>query len=207
MYCHQCGAKAHGAYCSQCGAKLMVSQEKQGDSPRDWSEEIRYEVLLGNSRVRELIAQHAARSGKKMSADAFLELCDKAFVPLAGVSLAKIGSIVQPISAALGIKTGKMRKEFFSRPPGKVIVAVLCSLARHGQVVQKVEQGQDGCLLKAELPSDMWSFAGDLLITIERQDQGTAVGASAVIRGQLYDWGKSKGILNELFNDIAGLPV
>lgn len=207
MYCHQCGAKAHGAYCSQCGAKLMVSQEKQGDSPRDWSEEIRYEVLLGNSRVRELIAQHAARSGKKMSADAFLELCDKAFVPLAGVSLAKIGSIVQPISAALGIKTGKMRKEFFSRPPGKVIVAVLCSLARHGQVVQKVEQGQDGCLLKAELPSDMWSFAGDLLITIERQDQGTAVGASAVIKGQLYDWGKSKGIINELFDDIEGLPV
>lgn len=126
MYCHQCGAKAQGAYCSQCGAKLMVSQEIQGDSPRDWSEEIRYEVLLGNSRVRELIAQHAARSGKKMSADAFLELCDRAFVPLAGVSLAKIGSIVQPISAALGIKTGKMRKEFFSRPPGKVIVAVLC---------------------------------------------------------------------------------
>ncbi|MCZ7625332.1 MAG: hypothetical protein C3F12_07495 [Candidatus Methylomirabilota bacterium] len=109
--------------------------------------------------------------------------------------------------AALGIKTGKTRKELVGGPSGKVLVATICSLARHGQPLNKVQQGQDGCLLKADLPSDIWSFAGDLVITIERQGRGTSVEAATVIKGQLYDWGKSNRILSELLDDIKGLPV
>jgi hypothetical protein len=90
---------------------------------------------------------------------------------------------------------------------GKALVAAVCSLARHGQALNKVEQGQDGCLLKAGIPSDMWSFAGDFLITVQRQEQGASAEAATVIKGQLYDWGKSKRILTELFNDIRDLPV
>lgn len=207
MFCHQCDAKVDGDYCSDCGAKQIIAEGGSETLPQDWADEIRYEVLLQRPDVRELIARYASQSKRHMSADDFLELCDKAFVPLTGVSLAKIAEIVQPVYAALGIKTGKMRKEIFAKPAGKVLVATICSLARHGQTLDRVEQGQDGCLLKAILPSDIWSFKGDLVITIERQKQGTSVEAVAVIKGQLFDWGKSKRILRELFDDIKGLPV
>lgn len=207
MYCHQCGAKTYGTYCSHCGAKLITADSDFEPLPQDWADEIRYEVLLRRPEIRDLIARHASQSQKRMSADDFLELCDKAFVPLTSVSLSKIGAIVQPIYATLGIKTGKTRKEFFTAPAGKVLVAAICSLARHGQPLNKAEQGQDGCLLKVGLPSDMWSFSGDFLITIQRQEQGSSVEAATVIKGQLYDWGKSKRILTELFDDIKGLPV
>jgi len=154
-----------------------------------------------------LIARHASESQKRLSASDFLELCDKAFTPLMGVSLAKIGAIVQPIYASVGIKTGKTLKESFAAPAGKVLVAAICSLARRGQPLSEVEQGQDGCLLKAGLPSDMWSVAGDFLVTVERQGQGASVEAATVIKGQLYDWGKSKRMLTALFDDIRRLTV
>lgn len=97
MYCHQCGATAYGAYCSHCGTKLIIADNDPEPLSQDWADEIRYEVLLRQPEVRDLIARHASQSQKRMSAEDFLELCDKAFVPIAGVSLAKIGAIVQPI--------------------------------------------------------------------------------------------------------------
>lgn len=142
-----------------------------------------------------------------MSGEDFLALCDKVFKPIPGVTLSKIGAIAQPVFADLGVKTGKTRTERFLIPPGKVIVATLCSLARHGQSLHHVEQGQDGCFLRAGLPSDLFSFAGDLLVTIQRQDQGTTVEAATAIKGQLYDWGKSKRILNALFEEIGQNPA
>ena len=53
----------------------------------------------------------------------------------------------------------------------------------------------------------MWSFAGDIVIIVERQKEGTSVEAATVIKGQVFDWGKSKRLLNSLFEDISSLPV
>ncbi len=208
MYCYQCGAELHGDYCSHCGAKQIIADGARKLLPQSWAEEIRYEVLLRQPDVRKLIVHYASQAHQRsMSADDFLKLCDNIFVLHTGVSLAKIGAIVQPIYAALGIKTGKVREEILAKPSGKVLVAIICSLARHGQPLNKVEQGQDSCLFKAGLPSDMWSFSGDLVITIKRQKQATSVQAVTVIKGQLFDWGKSKRILTELFDDIKSLPI
>ncbi len=207
MYCHQCGAKVNGNYCSRCGAKITTANSDFEPFPKDWANEIRYETLLRHPEVRDLIARHASQSQKSMSADDFLKLCDKAFVPITGVSLALIGAIVKPIYVNLGIKTGKTRRKLFTLPAGKVLVAAICSLARHGQPLNKVIQGQDGCVLQVGLPSDMWSFAGDFLITVQRQEEGSSVEAATVIKGQLYDWGKSKRILKKLFNDITDLSI
>ncbi len=204
MYCHQCGAKAHGAFCSACGTKVITASSAVESPPLDWSSEIRYEVLLRVPEVRELIARYASQSTTRMSADEFLELCDHAVAPLVGVSLAKIAAIAQPIYATLGVKTGKMHRELLPVPAGRVLVATMCSLARRGRRINNVEQGEDGCLLKAELPSDLWSVAGEMLVTIERQEQGSIVEAATVIKGQLYDWGKSARVLKEFFDDIRG---
>jgi hypothetical protein len=163
MYCHLCGAKGHGSYCHNCGAKLITAEnsiENNNELPAgDWSNEIRYETLLRIPEVRDLIARHASQKQEHLSGEQFLELCDKAFSPLyGGVPIGKIVTIAQPLYASLGIKTGKTRKEAFALPAGRTLVAAVCSLARHGQPINRVEQGEDGCLLEAAIASTLVSY-------------------------------------------------
>ena len=87
-----------------------------------------------------------------------MELYDKAFKPISGVSISTIAAIVGPINARMGIKTGKKRTHTLAAPPGLVMVEVLCALARHGLPLGKVHQGEAGCVFEATMPSDLWSF-------------------------------------------------
>lgn len=187
------------------GHRRIGEREDEMDAtqPPYWYDEIRYDVLLHFTEVRDSIAKCAGQAKSAVSAEEFLALCDLAFVPLAGVSLKKIALIVQPIYSKLGIRTGKVRNEIFPSPSGNLLLSVLCSLASHGQTIRKVEQGEDGCLLEAAIPSDIWSFEGDLLITVRRNHPGTFVEGATNIKGQLFDWGKSKRCLNELFGDLG----
>ncbi len=137
--------------------------------------------------------------------NAFLAFSDKV-IPL-GLSLEKLGAVVQPISAQLGVKTGNEYSETLSSPPGTVIISALCSLTRHGQVLQQVRQFEDGCLLEATLPSDMWSFEGALYVSVRKTGAGTRVDGATKIKGQLFDWGKSKRCLETLFADIKATPA
>ena len=203
MFCQNCGAKAYGPYCSQCGAKIIGWEGESESAQRDWREEVRYEGLMSYPEVRDTLSRCASRTGFRLSGEEFLKLCDELIETVPGVSLSAIGSIAHRVYSAMGIKTGKVRREFFSAPVGKVIVGVLCSLARRGMDLKGVEQGENGCLFRAVIPSDLWSFAGELVVVVERVEGGTSVEASALIRGQLFDWGKSRRTLERLFGDIG----
>jgi hypothetical protein len=202
MFCSNCGAKASGNFCSVCGAPLTGAGLSESVPIQDWSADVRYDVVTRVPAVRDLIAQNARLAKKPMSGEQFLEICDKAFSPIPGVSLAKVIAIVQPIYANLGIKTGKRRTQELPVPPGKALVGVLCSLARRGNDLRRATQGEDGCVLEAAIPSDLWSLEGDLLIAVRRGDGVSIVEAATLIRGQLFDWGKSTRCLNALFDDL-----
>ena len=88
-----------------------------------------------------------------------------------------------------------------------MLVGVLCSLASAGHELRKATHAQDGCILEATIPSDIWSFAGDLFVTIKPQGQATLVEAAAIVKGQKFDWGKSRRCLDRLFGDLANLPA
>jgi hypothetical protein len=204
MYCSNCGAPASGNFCSRCGARLGPGQPEVL-LPQDWKDEIRYNVLLHFPEVRDLIARHAAQAKKGISGEQFLALADKAFAPLVGVSLGTVAAIIVPIYARIGIQTGKARKVELSMPAGKAVVAAVCSLARFGRQLKQVHQGDDGCVLEAVLPSDFRSWQGELVIAIQNQGGSTLVEAVTKIPGQLYDWGKSKQCLDQLFKDLETL--
>jgi hypothetical protein len=204
MYCSNCGQKAAGNFCSGCGARLTPGSGAP-IPPQDWKEEIRYQVLLQFPEVRDLIARHAAQGRKGMSGEQFLELCDKALDPVLGFSVTKVASIVAPVYARLGVRTGKKRTEVLPTPGGKALVAAVCSLARFGRPLKQVHQGEDGCVLEAGLPPDVWAWEGELVISIHRARTGTQVEAATQIPGQLFDWGKSKRCLNQLFEDLTSL--
>jgi hypothetical protein len=210
MFCSNCGAKAAGNFCSACGARVSPSPRVLpifNDLPAtpDWHDEVRYNILLHFPEVRDLIAHHAGMARKRMTGEQFLELCDKLFKPIAYGSLSTVVSIAAPLYSRMGIRTGKKRGEVVPFPTGKILVAALCSLARHGWEMQKVHQGEDGCVIEATLPSDIWSFPGELIVSIHRCPPGTQVDAEGKIAGQLYDWGKCQKCLDCLFADLPGL--
>lgn len=206
MYCSNCGAEAKGNFCSKCGTPLSNATPSLNTSNNnDWSEETRYEVLVKIPEIREKISRHAGMANKNFSSEEFLGFIDK-IVPL-GFSIEKLGSVVQPIYSQLGIKTGKEQTEIIATPPGKVIVSTICSLARHGQVLQRVKQFDDGCLIEALLPSDMWSFEGNVLVSVRSEEIGSRVEVATMIKGQLFDWGKSKRCLETIFADIKAIPA
>lgn len=204
MYCSQCGSKADGNFCFQCGAPLNAVARSTG-IPIDWSEIINYEDLLRVPEVRDLIAQHASMAKKRMDVEEFLSICDNAFAPIKGLSSKTVVAIVQPMLAAIGVKTGKTRSQIFQRPAGRIIVATLCSLARHGRPLRQVNQGHDGCAIEATLPSDVYSCAATVVVSISRTGGGTLVEAAATVPGQLYDWGKTKRCLSDLFTDLGAV--
>jgi hypothetical protein len=204
VYCSNCGAHASGNFCAACGSPLAHTSAPPAHSG-PWQQEVRYAVITSVPEVRERVAAHAAAARAAVTGEQFLELADKALAPLmGGVSLSTVTALAAPIYARLGIRTGKTRDEVLSRPTGAVLGDLLCFLAASGYAIKRVQQGDDGCVMECTLPSDWRSFAGELVVTVERAGDATAVRAATVIPSQLYDWGKSNKILERLFSSLGG---
>jgi hypothetical protein len=168
----------------------------------DWSTTIEYETLLSVPEVRQRIAQSAAQSKRRMTGEEFLDLCDKLTGKMAVIPMATIAHWAQSLHTKLGIKTGKSQSRFIARPAGEVLVELLCSLARHGREVREAQQTQDGCAITASLPSDLLALEGDLIVAVTKRPGGAQVDAHTDIKGQMFDFGKSRRCLDELFADL-----
>jgi hypothetical protein len=213
VYCSHCGAAATGNFCAACGhplsagapiapvATLAPAVATVTDvAPGSWDDEVRYEVIVAVPTVRDMIAANAAAAKTPYSAEKFLALADKAFQPVApGLSLATVASIAGPMYARMGVRTGQTRSQTYARPIGRLLADVLCALAANGYGVTQVQQGTDGCILQCSLPSDWRSWAGEMVVDVERAPGGASVRAATKIPGQLYDWGKSKQALERIF--------
>jgi hypothetical protein len=207
MFCSQCGKKATGKFCWSCGNPLQ-SAAASDELPMvaDWTKVFDYEVLIRVPEVRERIARCAARAKKRMSGEQFLDICDKLLSPLtSGVSLTAIAAVTQPLTEKLGVKTGCTRSATFQESPATMLVAVLCSLAQNGQMLRNVSQASDGCLIEAQVPSDIWSLAAELQIAVRPVNDGTEIEAAVTVKGQYYDWGKSRRVIGQIFDDITTL--
>jgi len=193
----------------RAGIQSPTELNFSSDQANSWENEIRYEKLIAIPHIRETISGYASTAKRKMTTEEFLSYYDKAFKPLTGLSMSEIGTKSQQFYSSLGVKTGKTQKERFKLPAGRVIVRVLCSLARNGQTIREAKQTDDGCLITALLNSDLLSNEGSLEIRVQAMgpDNGTFIEAATLIPGQMVDWGKSKRLLNRLMRDIEELPV
>jgi hypothetical protein len=216
MFCSQCGAQGQDGdrFCSRCGAPLR-SPDDAGPTqaaaaeaaPADWSDTVDYRALIAIPEVHDRIAAATAQASAPMSAKDFLATAEKALAPVysSSVPTESVMQFVQPIYERIGIQTGKARTEQFPWPAGRVIVAVLCSLARHASPIGAVRQGRDGVVIDATLPSSALALKTTLVVTVTRKPQGTSVEVAAASKGQLYDWGRSKRTIQTVFDDIAAL--
>src|SRR5207248_1283117 len=106
----------------------------------------------------------------------------------------------------MGLKVTKARSETLSRPCGEVLVSLLCYIASSRITISAVQQSSEAVIFICDIPSDIWSFKGELLITVARTQMETKIDAATKIPGQMHDWGKSKRILEKLFEAIKSKP-
>jgi len=206
MYCPNCGAPAAGNFCSKCGHALTETAAPPAPAPETWPDECHYAVLMRIPQIRDRIAQAAQTAEKRMSAEDFLKAADGLIAVASSLKLIPldaVASVAVPIFEHLGIKTGKTRAALMPAKIGTTIVNALCAMAAQGQIMKTVRQFDDGCLLEAQIPSDFWSWKGSLFVSIRKHDSGCQVDAATSIGGQLYDWGKSKTCLDNLFAFLA----
>lgn len=201
MYCTECGTRGEGKFCANCGHSLP-GEGKYAVEPAggDWSNSVDYSVVTANREVQDRLAQATARGEQRLSGDDVAGIVDRVMQPLTGGLSSRVAAkLSKPMTRALGIQTGKSRREFMMAPPGRVMVRLLEVLAEHGQKVLRVEQGEETCRINATIPFDWRSFDGELAVTVSRATGGTYLDAEARVEGQWYDWGKCTKQLDRLF--------
>lgn len=215
MYCYNCGTKAEGRFCWKCGTRVDMGPGA-GEVPAQRPEvlpstsgagQLDLAAVARSAAVRELVGQYAAQARRRISGEEFLKAFDKPFTAAIGIPISPIALIAQPIYARMGVQTGKERVAHIPRTARDTFIAVLCSLASNGQLVRALHAGTDGFMIEAVLPSDMWAFEGTILVTLRQAGPDTEVRASTVIKGQIFDWGKSNACLDTLLTDAQNIPV
>ena len=224
MFCTQCGKAAapEHVFCAGCGTRLAretaapmglmtaVSESAAASEPaanwtgEDWRETTNYRVVLAHPEVKALIADAAKANKAGMSADEFMKLAQPVLNASGsgGVPLKLIAEIATPIYAKMGVKIGKDTKNGYATPYGRVLAAILCSLASRSQTLVAIQEGTDGCIVQAEIPSSLTTGKGKLSLTLARKAEGTLVASAVVFEGQSSDWGRSKRVLDDLHQDI-----
>ncbi len=220
MFCSECGTPAKGKFCGQCGQSLApaaagavtaagaVAAAAVLPDAVDWTHCADVEALLRIPELRERVQRYANMATKGMSGEDWLNAIGKlAGSPVPLSALAGLAGVVQSFYAKLGVGTGKTRTETLPLPVGRVLIGVLCSLARRGRKMIGVQRGEAGCVLIAELPFDLFAMAGTLHLAVRQVAAGTQLEIAAKIPGQYFDWGKSRRCLDETFEDLRVDPI
>jgi hypothetical protein len=154
MFCSQCGKEATGKFCWNCGASLHAGAAVQAAPAADWQNEIDYDTLISNPEVRDLLAKQR-HPDASMTGEEFVESFFK--VLKLPIEVGPVIAIMLQVYSRLGLRTDKTRSGRYRQPAGRVIVAVLCALARGGYKIQHLRQASDGCVLECKIPSDLLS--------------------------------------------------
>ncbi len=220
MYCVHCGADGAETFCAACGRRQQpdnqlrsgsnVPQSDTGDSeahchelaPIAWTESIQYETVLANSEARQRISAAGQKGRKGVTGEDLLAIFD-AVSPI-GISLEKLTNAILPIYDRMGIKTNRDSQAIFDAPPGRVLLAVLCTLAAKSLTIEKVCQDLNSCAFSAEIPSGLITNRGMLQVLILVEEQCVRVSIGITISGQWYDFGKSKRLIDEMLAAIHG---
>ena len=207
LHCPKCQEKITGKYCSECGTKGTDKNESKELIVKSWREESDLSLIIENPKVQTIIRGVLEKSKKSISADEFLKRVDLLLSPLTGISLKKMTDILLPLYKKLGIKTGKSKTAYYSDIIQEVLLKTLCSLAKNNYPLIEVKQAYNGIILIAEIPSDMRTFGGKVIISLQENDEEVQVSIDAKIKGQLYDWGKSKSVIKNIYKDIEELKL
>ena len=111
----------------------------------------------------------------------------------------------QAFGTRLGLKSGKSEVREYAAPYSTVVLAMALGIQRTGYPMRAAYDTPDGSVIECTLPPDLMSLAGEIDVEIvERAAGRVAVTATCEIKGQMFDWGKSKRALDGLFTSADG---
>ncbi|MEE2922652.1 MAG: zinc ribbon domain-containing protein [Pseudomonadota bacterium] len=215
MYCTNCGqALGDGhRFCAHCGT--AAPQMPVGDTPPsippqtidpaiDWRNSMNVGEILNHPDVRARIVRVTGATPQGMTAEQFFKYAEPlmAAAGAGGIPLAAIKDIALPLYSRLGLKMDRELSQGFRNTFGETLAAVLCSLASRSQPLVDISEAGDGCILNSRMASSIWSWEGNMIITLERRPEGTMMKATITVPGQSFDWGRSKRVLQDLIEDV-----
>jgi hypothetical protein len=159
-----------------------------------------FREVVDDPHCQEILKWAAAEADTQMSGEEFLASVAKVFaIPL---PLGAIGASLSHGYAALGVRTGKTQTHIVAQPYGYVLLGVLAFLATNTMPIADVADASEQCLVQAVLPSNPLTWKGRVLVTLRADGQRVHVEAATKIRGQMFDWGRSKRTLSKLFETV-----
>jgi len=219
VFCTNCGTQAASdhSFCSACGSKLESNSPVSTDNKhnneqrvvdrhagvKDWRMLTSSKEIFTHSQVVERIKRISGLSATGMPESEILaqiKLFDSK--EASTFAMGALTDVVLPFYSNLGIKKESEVISNFAISYQEALVAVLCSLASRSQPLRDLRDASDGFVVDAQLPTSIWAMKGDFIISLENVNGGTKVCANINIPGQMFDWGKSKRTISDLFADV-----
>ena len=205
MYCHNCGFETENESCPKCGTSIVKSDSKIITS---WRKETDLKKVAKHPDVLDQIHEFSKLSNERINSQYLLDKFDLVFGTFTGASTNLIIEIATPIYAKLGVKTGKKSELTLDIPINEVFVKLLCAISANKKLeFNEFHQAIDGLLIICKVKPDLLSYKGDLLITLKEKNHEVIAEFNLVIKGQLYDFGKSKRIIAKILTDLKSIEL
>lgn len=209
LFCTQCGRKFADTdkFCAECGAprEAAAPPPPEIDPSVDWRASMTPQEIMWHPEVRARVTKVAGADPQGMTGEKFYEIA-RPLMMITGTGtlppLKFIKDYSLPLTARLGMKTGSEISQGFRNTFGETFAAVLCSLASRSQPVEELTGAENGCVIRSKMASSIWSWEGDMVITLETRPEGTMMTGAITVPGQLSDMGKSKRVLQDLVGDV-----
>ena len=144
------------------------------------------------------------------------------YTPAAGMSEKELADLLAPLAKlssgnyylamkagealgrVMGVKSTKQLQKRF--PPqyqyASVVLACILALRHLQNEIVSLYDTPRGSVVELKMATDLWSFGGMLTIEfIDESPSGIVVNGESEIRGQMFDWGKGKRSIEEIFNE------
>ncbi len=108
----------------------------------------------------------------------------------------------EALGKALGLKSSKQLQKIFPGPYQYATTVLACILAlRHiGREIISYFDTPRGSVIEVKLPVDVLAYAGTLTIEIiDESPSRIVLNGTTEIQGQMFDWGKGKRALEQVF--------
>lgn len=215
MYCTNCGQKLGDGhrFCAHCGTEAAANASpatppstppQKIDPAVDWRNSMNVGEIVNHPDVRARIVRVTGATPQGMTAEQFFKYAEPvmAAAGAGGIPLGAIKDIALPMYARMGLKMDREMSQGFRNTFGETLAAVLCSLASRSQPLVDISEAGDGCILNTKMASSILSWEGNMIVTLERQSEGTLLKATITVPGQAFDWGRSKRVLQDLIDDV-----